>query len=198
MRSHRFAVLLSALLGTAAQAQDSIYVGVGFGGFDYQESFDDIFFGRVSDSVDTYKIFGGFEFNEHFALEMSYRETGDIKQVGSAVLDPVGLVTDSLTSDFKMTNLVATGQFVKDWGVLLGGLGFFSSDNDVREDLTLECCEPLTLESSIRDDGLSAMLGIEWRFGRFGTRYGIHLEYEWWDIDAADASAVGISFSYGF
>ena len=45
---------------------------------------------------------------------------------------------------------------------------------------------------------MTALLGVEWRFGRFGTRYGLRLEYEWWDIDAVSTSAVGLAFSYGF
>jgi len=43
-----------------------------------------------------------------------------------------------------------------------------------------------------------AQLGIEWRFGRFGTGFGVRLEYEWWDISDVDASTVGAGISYRF
>ena len=97
-----------------------------------------------------------------------------------------------------MTNLSAVGQLPLEWGVLMAGLGYYSSENDFVEELMADCCGSITNGNSISDNGVSAMLGIEWRFGRFGTRYGVRLEYEWWDISSVDASAIGIGFSYGF
>jgi hypothetical protein len=186
------------LLGGPAVAQDSYYIGVGVGSFDYRESFVDSLYGRVDDSVTTYELFGGFEFNEHVALEISYRTTDDIMAVGSATVAPFGLISGRLTSDFSMTSLVGLGQIPFEWGALIGGLGYFSSENDFREDLMADTFAPFVSSGSYNDDGLTAALGIEWRFGRFGARYGVRLEYEWWDIDAAEASAIGVGFSYGF
>ena len=197
----RFRLLLAACAsfsGSVAYAQDSLYVGVGLGSFDYEEGFVDPILGRVADKTDTWKVFGGFEFNQYVTLEINYRKTGELMQSGSFTLEPVGVITDTLTADFTMTTLAAIGQLPMDWGVLLGGLGYYSSDNDFVEKFSADGFEDEFVGGTIRDDGLAAMLGIEWRFGRFGTRYGIRLEYEWWDIDAADASTIGISLSYGF
>lgn len=194
----RCLILFSVLPALPAYAQDSVYVGVGAGNFDYEESFISPLYGRVSDSVAAYKVFGGFEINEHFALEISYRETDDVFASGSATIDPFGLVSGALTTDFSMTSVTALGQLPFEWGALLGGLGYFSADNDFREEASADCCAPIVRDGSLSDDGVTATVGIEWRFGRFGTRYGVRLEYEWWDIDDADSSSIGVAFSYGF
>lgn len=194
----RLLVLPCMFAAAAAFGQDTIYVGVGVGTFSYDETFVSNILGQVSDEVTNRKLFGGFEFNEHFTFEMSYAKTADIRQSGTANVPPFGDVTDVLVMDFTMTALTAVGQLPFNWGALLGGLGYFSSDNGFTDTLTADCCDPSVVSSSISDDGMTALVGIEWRFGRFDTRYGIRLEYQWWDIADADASSVGIAVSYGF
>jgi hypothetical protein len=82
--------------------------------------------------------------------------------------------------------------------VLLGGLGYFSASGDFAEYAVIECCGPETAAGSFEDDGMMAQFGVEWRFGRFGTSYGIRLEYEWWDLSGVDSSTLGLAFTYGF
>ena len=196
-------VLFLAPLASTAFAQDSIYVGIGFGDFDYSESTGDLILGKVAANGAREKIFGGFEFNEHFTLEVSYSKTGDLtdSNTTSLLLDNDTVpdeVTGTLTTDFTITTLNAIGQLPFDWGALMGGLGYFSSDSGFSAVATAECCGMLSNSGSISDNGLSAMLGAEWRFGRFGTRYGVRLEYEWWDMADVDTSMIGLAFSYGF
>jgi hypothetical protein len=198
MRPGRFVALFCAVFGAAAHAQEGIYVGVGLGNFDFQESFTDPLLGRVGDKVKVSKIFGGFEINDYLAIEIAYGETSDLSQSVMANFPSLGNVNYSLTQDFTMTSLKGIGQYPMDWGALLGGLGYFSSENDFRESGTADCCPPLSNSGTISDNGMAAMLGVEWRFGRFGTRYAFRLEYEWWDMDLSDSSAVGVAFSYGF
>lgn len=190
--------LLCAFSGAAANAQEGIYVGVGIGSFDFQEALTDPLLGQVAGDVSIAKIFGGFEINNYFAIEISYGETSDLSQSVMGNFPTLGNVNYNLTQDFAMTSLKAVGQYPMDWGAFLGGLGYFSSENDYREFGTADCCNPLSNSGTFSDEGLSAMIGLEWRFGRFGTRYGFRLEYEWWDIDLTDSSAVGLAFSYGF
>jgi Outer membrane protein beta-barrel domain len=194
----RLLVLPFALAATTAFAQGSIYVGIGVGNFDYQESFVSSIVGRVADEVTIRKLMGGFEFNEHLALEINYGKTDDIRQSGTENVPPFGDVTGNLVLDFTITSLTALGQLPFEWGALLAGLGYFSSENDFTDTLTSDCCDPSVIGGTIRDEGLTGLLGIEWRFGRFGTRYAVRLEYQWWDISDADSSAAGLTFSYGF
>jgi hypothetical protein len=198
MRTGRLAALLCAFFGATANAQEGIYVGIGLGNFDFEESLNDPLLGRVGGEVDVAKLFGGFEINDYFAIEISYGETSDLTQRVIGDFPPIGNLDYSLTQDFAITVLRGVGQYPMEWGALLGGLGYFSAENDFRESFAAECCAPFTGSGTISDNGLAGMLGIEWRFGRFGTRYAFRLEYEWWDFDLADASAVGVAFSYGF
>jgi hypothetical protein len=196
--------LLLALLGSAASAQESIYVGIGFGNFDYSETASNPDFGRVSDTALIKKFFGGFEINDYFTLEVSYSKTDDLRYEASAVFDdPMFpgsnvLVTGRIETDFTMTTFSGLGQVPFEWGALLAGLGYFSADSDYSEVYTATGFNTFRSNVSFTDDGLMAMLGIEWRFGRFGTRYGIRLEYEWWDMSDIDTSSVGLGVSYGF
>jgi hypothetical protein len=198
MRPVRFVALLCAILGAPANAQEGIYVGLGLGNFDFQETLTDPLLGRVGGDASVAKLFGGFEINDYFAIEIGYGKTGDLLQSVMVNVPTAGEVTYNLSQDLTMTTLRAIGQYPMDWGALLGGLGYYSSENDFTEFGTAECCGPFGNSGTYSDEGLSGMIGLEWRFGRFGTRYAFRLEYEWWDIDLADSSAVGLAFSYGF
>ena len=197
-------LLLLGLLASAASAQQSIYVGIGLGNFDYAESAVDPSFGQVSDAAVTRKLFGGFEINDHFALEVNYAKTDNLRYENTVAFAdsqaPGGVVNVSgrIETDFTTTSFSGIGQVPFDWGVLLGGLGFYSTDSDYSQRVSVDGSIVASGQTTFNDDGLTAMLGIEWRFGRFGTRYGVRLEYEWWDISQVDASAVGLAFSYGF
>ena len=104
MRSHALLALCLVVTPAAAYAQQSIYVGLGYGGFDYEEDQPVPALGLVSDTVSTYKLFGGFEVNDYFALEVAYRESDDIRQSGTENIPPFGDVTSNLTTDFTLTS----------------------------------------------------------------------------------------------
>lgn len=195
----RLAASLLAMLASGAAAQDNIYAGIGYGEFDYEEQFVDPLAGQVADSVPAYKIFGGFEFNDYFALEMSYGKDESVVQSATTDIPPFGNVFYQVDIEFTKTALRAVGQLPLEPVFLLASVGYYSAEGDFDEFIILECCPPpLAAEGSLNDNGMMAQLGVEWRFGRFGSRYAIRLEYEWWDMSDVDASTVGLAFSYGF
>jgi len=199
----RVLACLLTLLASGAAAQENIYVGLGFGEFDYEEQFVDQVLGQVSDSASTYKVFGGFGFNDYFAIEISYAKVEDIEQSGtmdnlSCGTGPCGVVNSQLGIEYTTTSLAAVGQLPLESVAFLGGLGYFSSSADFVQNYQTECCGSFADGGEINDNGMMAMVGIEWRFGRFGSRYAFRLEYEWWDMADVDTSAVGLGFSYGF
>lgn len=198
MRLRHLPALLCFFVSSVGFGQDAIYVGIGGYRFDYEENIPNVVISGISDTSTAYRLFGGFEFNEYFALEVSYGKSGDLAYRTSADLPGFGQTNYSLATDFTISSFRAIGQFPFEWGALLGGLGFFQSENDFREDILTECCGSLPGDGSFTDTGLTVGLGAEWRFGRFGTRYGLRLEYEWWDTEDIDTSALGLAFSYGF
>jgi hypothetical protein len=195
MRSLVFVLLM--FLSSAALAQQSVYLGLGLGNFSYSENVD-LVLGTVSETTSSKWLFGGFEFNDHFAIEISYGKTDDISDSNTATVPGYGEVTETLLTDFTITGLSAVGQIPFEWGALLGGLGYFSSDSGYFGTASADCCGTVSGGGSISDNGLMALLGVEWRFGRFGTRYGVRLEYDWWDMGGVDATSLGLGFSYGF
>ena len=195
----RLLACLLASMVSVGHAQEGVYIGLGYGEFDFEEQFVDEVLGRpVSDSVSSYKLFGGFEINQYFAIEVSYGRDDSSQQSISTNFPSVGDVFYLVDIDFTKTAVRAVGQLPLDSVVLLAGLGYFSADQDFAEFAQLECCGPVSNSGTVSLDGMMAQLGVEWRFGRFGTRYGFRLEYEWWDMNEIDASTVGLAFSYGF
>jgi len=174
-----------------------MFVGLGLGSFDYKESTVDPVFGDRSDTVSSYKVYGGFEFHEHVAAEVSYSRADDVEGNVSGNDPFLGDFFSTTRTEFTTTTIKVVGQLPRDWGVLIGGLGYFDTDADIDLDLMSDA-GAFSASGAVSDDGLMAMLGIEWRFGRFGTGYGVRLEYEWWDVEDGDASTIGVGISYRF
>ena len=193
----RILVLALILAAPVAAAQEG-YVGLSFGSFDYEEEASDPILGLVSDTVGQYKLFGGFEIVQYLAIQVDYTKVGGIEDTASFDTLQFGRVDYFLDMDMTITSVAAVGMLPKDWGALIAGIGYYSSELDFREAAILECCDTVTSDGTINDDGLQAMLGIEWRFGRFGARYAIRLEYNWFDMDGTDTSSLGLGFLYGF
>ncbi|MDX1561333.1 MAG: outer membrane beta-barrel protein [Gammaproteobacteria bacterium] len=191
-------IICTAVFAVPGHAQEGIYVGLGAGSFDYDEPFNPGARGTVADTLDIYKLFGGFEVNQHLLIEVGYGKTSDLEYATSFTVDPFGEIDYQYIADFTMTTARAVGQLPLDWGILLAGLGFYSSENDFLEIADADCCGRATNGGTLSDSGATAMLGIEWRFGRLDTQIGFRLEYEWWDIGVADTSAIGLALSYGF
>jgi opacity protein-like surface antigen len=192
-------VLLLALTSTAALAQDAVYVGIGYGIFDYKEVTNDPPFADIDEQGDAWKLFGGFDFNEHFGIEVGYGKYTGIETVavGSTVTIPEYTAVADLEQD--ATTLKALGYLPLDRIVLIGGLGFFSVQADYDRVLSAPCCGTLSDSFKYSENGLTAMLGVEWRFGRFGTEIAVRLEYEQWNISGVDkAATTGVALSYRF
>jgi hypothetical protein len=132
-------------------------------------------------------------------LEFSYGSTSEIQQSVSGTDPFLGDFSLATNLDFTTTTVKAVGMLPFDWGVLLGGIGYFDTDADVDANLTAACCGTISASDSISDSNAMAMLGVEWRFDRgFGAGIDLRLEYEWWDIEDADASTLGIGVAYRF
>jgi hypothetical protein len=76
MRS--FFHLLLFLAGTSVFAQDEpgAYLGCGLGQFDYEEYAVGV---TLDDTALAYKVYGGYRFDETWALEAAYGQTDDLK-----------------------------------------------------------------------------------------------------------------------
>lgn len=195
-----------ALLASPAFAQSGFYVGLGLGSFDYEDSTivrvipsNIPRFGSVSDTASSYKLYGGFDLNDNFAIEISYGTSDELKGEGIG-FDPPPLPGDfrfSIKTEFTATVAKAMGRLPLGRSVLLGSLGYFHMDGDALSE-TVSGVGPAGGSISFNEDGVVGTVGVEWALSESVTGYRVRLEYEWWDMDSADASTLGVGVSYRF
>lgn len=196
MRLIGLVVLLA--FATPTLAQEGMYVGLGLSSFDYSEDAGFLAPEAFSDTVSAWKAYGGFEFGEHVGVEIRYGATGKIETTSAGTDPTLGDYTAAVSTDFKITSALVLGVLPKDWGALFGGVGYFNSTGKARLTLDTACCGVFNPTASANDNGLTAALGVEWRFGRFDTGVALRLEYEWLDFENGNASTLGIGVAYRF
>jgi OOP family OmpA-OmpF porin len=118
-----------ALMSSPALAQDTkgFYIGLGAGMSDFKDACDGISGPGVScdDSDTATKVFGGYQFNRNFAVEVGYTDLGK----GSASQTGVG--SASLEASGFEILAVGIAPLNPQWS-LYGKLGIFSSEVDLK------------------------------------------------------------------
>jgi hypothetical protein len=186
-------VLALALSGCSVAAQElSVYTGVAIGVFDHKNPDG----GDFSDSVSSWKIYGGFQPVQYFGVEVAYGRTDAIEGGASGSPLSVGVRRFHVANrvDFTLTTLKAMGHLPFEWGALWFGYGQFRMNADA--EFTLSPGDRRSM--SVSDDGEMAALGIEWRLRRFDRSIDVRLEYEWLNFPFADASTIAIGVAYRF
>ena len=84
------ALALTAAMAAQADVQPGFYMGAGFGSTKIDDDgFDDIDF---DDSDVGFKLFGGYSFNQNFAIEATYFDLGEASgSLGFGVTFDVGI-----------------------------------------------------------------------------------------------------------
>lgn len=168
---------LGLMAVTAAQAdtQPGFYAGVGLG----QSTID---VGLSDDSDTSFKVFGGYSFNEHFAVELAYIDGGSVEErVGpsSAEVEVTGL------------SAMAVGRLpVNDMFSVFGKLGLASYD------VELTFSDPFFGNGSVKESDEEVMYGIGAAFG-FG-QFELRGEYEMVDVADGDFNLFSVSGLYRF
>lgn len=190
MNSVPLKVLVSAVvLGMSSQALaqegggEGAYLGASLGKFDYEETVD-AFGVEFSDSATAYRIFGGYRFNENFALEAGWGATGDLEETYTDGFD-----TAVIRGDYEVLTVRALAIAPFDSVSLYGGVGYY--------DATLDGSVSIIgfLQESFEGDDSGATLvgGLQFDLDKVSIR----AEYEWFDtdssVDAWDIS-VGLLF----
>ena len=173
---------LGLMAGTAAQAdtQPGFYAGAGIGTTTVG---DDDFDGSGIDDSDTgFKVFGGYNFNENFGVEVSYFDFGE----ASAELSG-----DSVSVGVSGLSASAVGRLpVSEMFSLYGKLGFASYDVDVKFNIAGFGSGSGSESDSDMIYGVGGALS-------FGGNFEARLEYEALNVDG-DASMLSISGLFRF
>jgi OOP family OmpA-OmpF porin len=175
------ALALTASMAARADVQPGFYMGAGFGTTKISDDgFDDVDF---DDSDTGFKIFGGYSFNQNFAIEATYFDLGEAS--GSF---GVGDNFDVGISGFGVS---AVGVLpVSETFSLFGKLGYASYDIDAHVDIAGVGSGSASDSQSDLTFGAGAALS----FGQFEAR----AEFEAINVDGGDANMISLGGLYRF
>jgi OOP family OmpA-OmpF porin len=181
------ALALTAAMAAKAEVQPGLYVGAGFGASKIDDDgFDDAGI-DFDDSDIGFKVFGGYSFNQNFAIEASYFDLGE---ASGSFEDIVGTVNfDVGVSGF---NVSAVGVLpLSDMFSLFGKLGYASYDLDAHASVTGVGSGSDSSSESDMTYGAGASLA-------FAERFEARLEFEAINVDGGDANLISLSGLYRF
>ena len=178
------ALALTAAMTAQADVGPGFYVGAGFGTTEVSEESIDEF---LADDSDTgLKVFGGYTFNEYFAIEASYFDFGEAS----------GTIEDPFFGDIGfsvgVTGLSAAAVAripVAEMFALFGKVGFASYDLEF--DVTLDDVSGSESES---ETDMVYGGGAALSFGAFEVR----AEYEVLNVEDGDVNMISVSGLYRF
>ena len=179
---------LAFVQAAAAQDRSGPYVGFSAGSFDFADD-EEI----IDGSTSTYRLIGGYRFNDNFGLEGGWGETGDIEESATEFFPPVGNISVNYGVDFEVLTVRALGFLPLDRVSLVGGVGYYDADFTITATAS---ALGVTASDSVSDSERGATLvgGLELNLERIDIRG----ELEWFDIDEAEAwdFSIGVLFRF--
>ncbi len=173
MRRLIIALLLSLPVPALAQG----YAGIGLG--QTTADFPDCDISPNCDDKDTgFKIFGGYRFNQNFALEGGYADFG--KSTFSIPGFASG-TAEATTIFVQAVGMIPINPTVS----LLGKAGLHLWD-------AKENGQILGTPFSVSDDGTDLAFGLGVQFN-FSRQFALRLEWENYDMDTSDIQVLGVS-----
>jgi OOP family OmpA-OmpF porin len=175
------ALALTASMAARADVQPGFYAGAGFGTTKIN---DDGFDNNIDDSDTGFKIFGGYSFNQNFAIEATYFDLGE---AGGSF--GVGENFDVGISGFGVS---AVGVLpLSDMFSLFGKVGYASYDIDAHVEIVGVGSGSASDSQSDLTFGAGAALS-------FAERFEARLEFEAINVDGGDANMLSLSGLYRF
>lgn len=171
------AICVSAWHVSAAALENGPYVGAAISNSVVEENRSD---GTTNFNVDSnaagYKLFGGFSFNQNFAVEGGYTDFGSLENDGD--LQYAGELDGFNVYGVGSMPIGVVDVFAK------AGAFFWEQSVDVRN-------------VTFSNDGIAPVFGVGVS-GDLGN-LGVRGEYEMFDVDAADvASMLSLGVAYAF
>jgi hypothetical protein len=190
---HGVALVLCLSLSSVAhaQGQGGGYIGALLGGFDYQEGVEEAGF-RLADTAYAYRLFGGYQISDHFAIEGGIGRTGEISDSFTAMFQGVGEVTLDVDGTYDIYSLRALGIVPLRNVSLLGGIGYYSAS--VSGPVTARGFGQIG-ELEGHERGATVIAGIQHDLKLDLKTLSIRGEYEWFDFSGdikASAVSVGV------
>lgn len=187
------AVLLCLVFAVSASAQEirGPYIGVGAGLLSYEEDGDSGI--RISDGGSIYRLVGGYQLNSNYAIEASWARSTDIKEQLYLVDTMGNLVTLDLGLEAKITTLRVLALAPFSGLSMFGSLGYFDADLEWTFSLNFPT-NPQRGSMKSSDSGVTVAGGIQYEWSRIALRG----EYEWFDTDDIDSTAINVVVVFRF
>ncbi len=211
-----FAVAMFGLGPSVASAQDDIgwYLGLGGGSAETGVSSADLdnrlaglgytTSSKVKDTDSGWKVFGGYQFNDRFALEGTFVELGEVTSdievedwPQQGALDPALFVADAVTvhpysvGGFAFTTVA--NLFSGEKAALSAKAGVFFWEADVKVWCATECSD----QAKTTEDGTDWTAGLIFAYD-FNDEYGMRAEWERYATDRDDVDFYAASLLYRF
>jgi hypothetical protein len=171
-----------------AQEESGPYIAFGIGQLDYEE---DAFGLTLDDTTLSYKIYGGYRFDETWAFEAYYGQTDDLEWTDAGNLPGLGTYSARLAGDYDIVSLRGLAHF----GWFVVGIGYWDADLSASLTGTSDFTGPFAESASGSDSGASLIAGGEWDLGGWAIR----AEFEYFDTESTvDAYNLGIGVQFGF
>lgn len=166
---------VAALVAATPAIASEGFVGASLGVMDVEEDAGGLSF---SDTPAAYKVFGGFNFNDNFGLELSYVSTLEDAE------DTVAGIPVEVSLDAFVLRGVGAIQ-TSDKFSILGSVGYWDGDFEA---------SGAGVAGSGSDDGITLGLGGKYRFDTVSIRG----EIEWFDSDISIWTVLlGIQVNFG-
>jgi OOP family OmpA-OmpF porin len=191
------ALALSGFGALAQPVETGWYIGASLG----QAKADVDCSGTIAcdDKDSSWKIFGGYQINRNFAVELGYSDLGAVTaSTPSFVLFPLVIPAATLTIEAKAWELVAIGSVpLADRFSVFGKAGLYRADTDTRVDFG---AAGSTTESDSNTD-LTFGVGLRYDFTR---NFGVRAEWQFYSAVAAgfgeesdvDVMSVGLVWKF--
>lgn len=187
------AIVSCLAIAGRAEAQDisGPYVGVGAGLFNFEG--DEEIGIRISDGAGIYRIVGGYQLNSNYAIEAGFARSTDVKeqlffanQLGNVFTIDLGVETE-----IKTLRVLALAPFS---GLgMFGSVGYYDADFTTTFSLN-DPVNPQRGSFEQSDSGVMVAGGIQYEWSRVALRG----EYEWFDTDDIDATAINLVAVFRF
>jgi OmpA-OmpF porin, OOP family len=180
------AFALTAAMTAQADVGPSFYVGAGFGTTEVSEDSIDEFL--ADDSDNGLKVFGGYSFNEYFAIEASYFDFGE---ANGTIEDPdfgdIDFSTGVTGLSAAAVGRIPAGEMFS----VFGKVGFASYDVEI------DVSVPGFGSGSSSESETDLVYGVGGALS-FAERFEARVEYEVLNVEDGDVNMISLSGLYRF
>ncbi len=201
-------LLMGLLTVTAGAVADNWYMGLGIGATEtdvFDENINDLTnlgsLFTVTGSINTedtgFKIFGGRDISEYFAVELGYLDLGELLDIDARIIGD-GSFSSVLDIDLS-EKWSAAGIYIAGVGslsltellALSGRFGVYFWESDYDIEVTDNISSEVFAESTSDSDS-SGFLGVGFHVGPFA------IQYEVYDVGEDNVDYLGVSFQRYF